>query len=197
MSRNPVHVRDAVPEDATALLRIWGDFRRSSAERVSDGQAELDAANAVARIAADPDERLVVGLIDDQVAGAVHLMRARISPIHHDTAIHITHLHVLSGFRRHGVGKALLEAAVSWAEEKDTSHLLAAASVSSRDANRFMARLGLTQLAVVRGASIPALRAKLPVEPPAGAMVTSRNHRNVGQVLAQRRLQRRALAKSD
>lgn len=197
MSRNPVHVRDAVPEDATALLRIWGDFRRSSAERVSDGQAELDAANAVARIAADPDERLVVGLIDDQVAGAVHLMRARISPIHNDTAIHITHLHVLSGFRRHGVGKALLEAAVSWAEEKDTSHLLAAASVSSRDANRFMARLGLTQLAVVRGASIPALRAKLPVEPPAGAMVTSRNHRNVGQVLAQRRLQRRALAKSD
>lgn len=197
MSRNPVHVRDAVPEDATALLRIWGDFRRSSAERVSDGQAELDAANAVARIAADPDERLVVGLIDDQVAGAVHLMRARISPIHNDTAIHITHLHVLSGFRRHGVGKALLEAAVSWAEEKDTGHLLAAASVSSRDANRFMARLGLTQLAVVRGASIPALRAKLPVEPPAGAMVTSRNHRNVGQVLAQRRLQRRALAKSD
>jgi GNAT superfamily N-acetyltransferase len=197
VSRNPVHVRDAVPEDATALLRIWGDFRRAGAERVSDGQAEQDAANAVARIAADPDERLLVGLVDDQVAGAVHLMRARISPIHNDTAIHITHLHVLSAFRRHGLGKALLEAAVSWAEEKDTSHLLAAASVNSRDANRFMARLGLTQLAVVRGASIPALRAKLPVEPPAGAMVTSRNHRNVGQVLAQRRLQRRALAKSD
>lgn len=197
MSRNPVHVRDAVPEDAAALLTIWGEFRRAGAERLSDGQAEQDAANAVARVAADPDERLVVGLVDDQVAGAVHLMRARISPIHNDTAIHITHLHVLTGFRRHGVGKALLEAAVTWAEEKDTSHLLAAASVSSRDANRFMARLGLTQLAVVRGASITALRAKLPVEPPAGAMVTSRNHRNVGQVLAQRRLQRRALAKSD
>jgi GNAT superfamily N-acetyltransferase len=197
VSRNPVHVRDAVPEDAAALLTIWGEFRRAGAERLSDGQAEQDAANAVARVAADPDERLVVGLVDDQVAGAVHLMRARISPIHNDTAIHITHLHVLTGFRRHGVGKALLEAAVTWAEEKDTSHLLAAASVSSRDANRFMARLGLTQLAVVRGASITALRAKLPVEPPAGAMVTSRNHRNVGQVLAQRRLQRRALAKSD
>jgi GNAT superfamily N-acetyltransferase len=197
VSRNPVHLRDAVPEDATALVAIWGDFRRSGPERAADGQAAQDAANAVARIAADPDERLVVGLIDDQLAGAVHLMRARISPIHNETAIHITHLHVLARFRRHGVGTALLEAAVSWAEEKDTSHLLAAASVSSRDANRFMARLGLSQIAVVRGASIPALRAKLPVEPPAGAMVTSRNHRNVGQVLAQRRLQRRALAKSD
>jgi hypothetical protein len=58
-----------------------------------------------------------------------------------------------------------------------------------------MARLGLTQIAIVRGASIPTLRAKLPVEPPAGAMVSNRNHRSVGQVLAQRRLQRRAQAK--
>jgi len=88
-----------------------------------------------------------------------------------------------------------MEAAVSWAEEKDTSHLLAAASVHSRDANRFMARLGLTQIAIVRGASIPALRSKLPVEPPPGAMVSSRNQRSVGQVLAQRRHQRRARVK--
>lgn len=197
MSRHPVHVRDAVPEDASALIAIWGDFRRSGPDRATDSRAVDEAANAVARIAADPDERLLVGFMDDELAGAVHLMRAKVSPIHSDTAIHITHLHVLNRFRRHGVGKALIEAAVTWAEEKDTGHLLAAASVHSRDANRFMARLGLTQIAVVRGASIAAVRAKLPVEPPAGAMVTSRNHRNVGQVLAQRRLQRRALSKSD
>ena len=46
-------------------------------------------------------------------------------------------------------------------------------------------------------ADVPALRAKLPVDPPAGARVSSRNHRSVGQVLAQRRLQRRAQAKED
>lgn len=149
----------------------------------------------MARIAADPDQRLLVGVLDDEVVGAAHLLRAPVSPIHTDTAIHVTHLHVLLGHRRHGVGKALLEAAVSWAEEKDTKHLLAAASVHSRDANRFMARLGLTQLAVVRGATVSALRSKLPVEPPAGAMVSSRNQRSVGQVLAQRRLQRRAQVK--
>lgn len=196
MSRKPVQVRDALPEDAAALIEVWGDFRRSTSDRTA-GPAEVEAANAVARIAADPDQRLLVGTIDDKVVGAAHLLRAGVSPIHAETAVHITHLHVLGGHRRNGLGKALIEEAVSWAEEKDTTHLLAAASVHSRDANRFMARLGLAQIAIVRGATVHALRAKLPVDPPAGAMVNSRNHRSVGQVLAQRRLQRRAQAKAD
>jgi len=196
VSRHPVQVRDAVPEDAVALLAVWGDFRRTT-DRHTSPPPDVEAAHAVARIAADSDERLIVGTIDDAVVGAAHLVRARLSPIHSESAIHMTHLYVLNRFRRHGVGKALFEAAVSWAEEKDTPHLLAAASVHSRDANRFMARLGLSQIATVRAATIPALRAKLPVEPPAGAMVTSRHQRSVGQVIAQRRLQRRAQAKGE
>jgi GNAT superfamily N-acetyltransferase len=194
LSRSPIQVRDAVPEDAAALVEIWSDFRRGG-DRLPERSPADEAACAVARAAAQPDERLVVAVLEGEVAGAAHLIRTPISPIHSESAIHITHLHVLPRHRRHGAGKALIEAAVSWAEEKDTSHLLAAASVHSRDANRFMARLGLTQFAVVRGASIGALRAKLPVEPPAGAMATSRNHRSVGQVLAQRRLQRRVRGK--
>jgi hypothetical protein len=103
---------------------------------------------------------------------------------------------VLDRFRRHGVGRALLEAAVTWAEEKDIAHVVTATSVSSRDANRFMARLGLGQVAVLRGATTAALRAKLPVEPPAAARVgTSQTHSHVGQVLARRRLLRRAQAR--
>lgn len=197
MSRSPVQVRDAIPEDAPALVVIWADFRRSTGERVPGRPPEAEAECAVARVAADPDERLLVGIVDDEVVAAAYLMRARISPIHTETAIHVTHLHVLGPHRRRGVGKALIEAAVSWAEEKDTTHLLVAASTHSRDANRFMARLGLGQIAVVRGATIGALRAKLPVEPPAGAMVSTRNHRTVGQVIVQRRLQRRAQIKPD
>jgi GNAT superfamily N-acetyltransferase len=196
VSRSPVQVRDAVPADAASLIAVWGEIRRAGMERSPLGLAEVEAANALARIAADPDERLVVGTIEDVVVGAAHLVRAGISPIHTETAVHVTHLHVLDGHRRHGVGKALIEAAVTWAEEKDTSHLLTAAPAHSREANRFMARLGLTQIATIRGATVPALRAKLPVDPPAGAMVTSRNHRSVGQVIAQRRLQRRAQTKA-
>jgi GNAT superfamily N-acetyltransferase len=194
LSRNPVHVREAAPHDATALLEVWSALSSRLAERDA-APPELEAAASIARIAADPDQRLLVALLEGQVVGATHLIRAPLSPVHSETAVHVTHLQVCDKSRRHGVGRALMEAAVSWAEEKDTAHLLAAASVGSRDANRFMARLGLGQIAVIRGASVAALRAKLPVEPPAAARVGARSHRSVGQVLAQRRSQRRSQAR--
>jgi GNAT superfamily N-acetyltransferase len=194
LSRNPVQVRDAEPHDALALLELWSGLTSRLAERDATPR-ELEAAASVARIAADPDQQLLVAVLEGAVVGATHLILAPLTPVHGEMAVHVAHLHVHARARRHGVGRALMEAAVSWAEEKDTAHLLAAASVGSRDANRFMARLGLGQVAVIRGASVAALRAKLPVEPPAAARVGSRSHRNVGHVLAQRRSQRRAQAR--
>jgi GNAT superfamily N-acetyltransferase len=194
MVRNPVQVRNASPDDAEALVEIWGTGRHTGQEGAPPVLHEAVA--AVARIAADPDQRLLVALLDDRVAGAAHLSRGSLTPIHEDAAVFVNHLQVLDRCRRHGVGRALMEAAVTWAEEKGTPHVVAAAAVSSRDSNRFMARLGLGQIAVVRGASVASLRAKLPVEPPAAARVSTRNHRSVGQVLVQRRSLRRSQART-
>jgi GNAT superfamily N-acetyltransferase len=193
MVRCSVTICDAAPDDATALVEVWA----ASADRAGNvpnaaTHAGHEAAAAIARIAADPDQRLLVARVDGQVAGAVHLLRAPVSPVHSDTAVYVMHMQVIEAFRRHGVGRALMEATVCWAEEKDTEHVIAAASVASRDSNRFMARLGLGQVAVVRAATVPALRAKLPVEPPAAARVGGRNHRSVGAVIAQRRSLRRS-----
>lgn len=186
------------------LRAIWSEGVRRPEERLPGERCERtpgqpspeESANAVARVAADPDQRLLVAEYGGRVVAAAHLARGPMSPLHTEAAVFVTHLHVLEGFRRHGAGRALIEATVSWAEEKDTSHVLVAASVHDRDANRFLARLGLGQVAVWRGASVTALRAKLPVEPPAAARVGSRSARSVGQVLAQRRSQRRAQARS-
>jgi GNAT superfamily N-acetyltransferase len=197
LSRNAVQVRDAALDDVLALVEIWSDFSRRSPDRLLEEAAVTEATAAVARIAAAPDERLLVAVVDDRVTGAVHLIRAPMSPIYSESAIHVTHLHVRDVDRRHGIGRALVDAAITWAEEKDIGHILAAASTNSRDANRFMARLGLAQIAVVRGSTVSALRAKLPVEPPAAARVGRRHHRGVGQVLAQRRSQRRARARTE
>jgi len=189
--RSPVHIRDATPDDSDALVEVWG----GATTRTSDDTtppALGEAAASLARIAADPDQRLLIAHLDGQVGGAVHLLRAPLSPLHSDTAIYVMHLQVVDEFRRHGVGRALIEATLTWAEEKDTTHVVAAASATSRDANRFMARLGLSQIAVVRGSTVAALRARLPVEPPAAARVGTKSHRSVGQVLARRRSMRRA-----
>jgi len=194
LSRCAVLVREAGPADAEALLRVWTPDSRGPEEPVAPS-VRPEAQASLARIAADPDQRLLVGLVEGAVVGAVHLVRATLSPVHCESAVHVTHLHVLESHRRRGVGRALMEAVVSWAEEKDTVHVIAAASAGSRDANRFMARLGLGQVAVLRGATVSGLRAKLPVEPPAAARVGSRNTRTVGQVLVQRRSMRRSQAR--
>jgi GNAT superfamily N-acetyltransferase len=201
--RTPVQIRDAAPDDAPALMELWasGPLGGRAPEREAaaaphetshHGGTVRDAESAIARAAADPDQRVLVATIEDRVAGAVHLSRGTFSPVHNESAIYVMHLQVAEDFRRHGVGHALMEATVTWAEEKDTSHVIAAAAVASRDANRFMARLGLAQVAVIRGTTTAALRAKLPVEPPAAARVGTRTHRSVGAVLAQRRSMRRA-----
>lgn len=191
MFRCAVNVRDAEPGDVDQLRELLASVPTRAGEDVRPAEA----AAAVAAIAVDPDQRLLVAEADRQVVGVVHLVRAPLSPLQSGTAVHVLHLHVLDELRRHGVGRALMEATLSWAEEKESSHVLAAASVGSRDANRFMARLGLGQVAVMRAATVATLRAKMPVEPPAAARVGPRNHRSVGQVLAQRRSLRRAQAK--
>lgn len=191
LTRSAVRVRDAEPADAAALVEIWSEFSSRAPE---DGRAtpQDETATAVGRIAAEADERLLVGVLDDRVVGAMYLRRAPVSPVHTETAVHTSHLHVLDGWRRRGVGRALLEAAVTWAEEKGTEHILAASAMSSRESNRFMARLGLGQVAVLRGATVPSLRAKLPGEAAAVAQRGTRPQQNLGQVLARRRSQRRS-----
>jgi GNAT superfamily N-acetyltransferase len=187
--RGSVHIRDACPDDVADLVAVWG---RSTPE---GPETDLDEARgSVARIAADPDQRLLVAVVEDGVAGAVHLTRGPVNPLSADSAVFVMHLQVVEQRRRHGVGRALMEAAVTWAEDKGTAHVLTAAPVASRDANRFMARLGLGQVAVVRGAPVAALRAKLPVGPPAVARLGARSHRSVAQVLVARRSLRRSQA---
>jgi GNAT superfamily N-acetyltransferase len=188
MTRGAVVVRDAVPEDADALCAIWADFTVESAWRSRETSSREDVRRAVHRLAAEPSERLVVGLLDDVPVGVAHLRRAFLSPIHDEDAIHVSYLHVLSGHRRRGVGRSLLETAADWADEKDSKHIMAAVPANARDSNRFLTRLGMAQVAVVRAASVASLRAKLGLPLPLPLPVTPTGH----SVVATRRLTRRS-----
>jgi GNAT superfamily N-acetyltransferase len=181
MTRAPVTVRDAEVDDAEALQAIWMDFavEPSRATRV---HASLDQIKqAIGRLRAEPTERLLMAVVDETPVGVAHLRRAPLSPIHDEEAVHVGYLHVLSGHRRRGIGKLLLDAAASWAEEKGSAHIVASVAATARDANRFLARLGLSQVAVVRAASVAQLRTRLVT---AGAKTPASN------VVAVRRLMR-------
>lgn len=184
MSRNALSVRDARPEDLEAVLELWD--RSASTGESGTPRPAAEARTAMAEVAANPDERLIVGLQDGTIVAAMHLRRAPISPIHQEMAVHTSYLLVDPHVRKHGFAHALMECAVSWAEEKDIEHVTAITS-GNRDTNRFFARLGLVDIATVRATSTPVLRHKL--TPQARRPHPAR--RNLAQVLAERRAVRR------
>jgi GNAT superfamily N-acetyltransferase len=187
MSRSALEIRDARPEDVSDLLRLWAHDRRAT-EEVTPRPLD-EATRALAQIAADPDERMLVGLAEGQVVAAVHLRRAPLSPLQTETAVHTSYLQVHPEHRRRGYARALLDAALVWAEEKDVTHITAITNSSSRDTNRFLARLGLATGATLRIASTATVRRKLNPEP----IHAHEARRQLGRVLAQRRSVQRRL----
>ena len=88
-----------------------------------------------------------------------------------------------------GIGTALMESAVTWAEELGIAHVTTAAAAASRNANRFMARIALGPQAVFRASTTHTVRAKLSTVHPPPLRITERAtaRRHLGQVLAARR----------
>ncbi|MBA2444543.1 MAG: GNAT family N-acetyltransferase [Nocardioidaceae bacterium] len=180
--RGAVQIRDAAAGDAPGLQSIWMDF--TAGYRPVQKTASIEQIErAIRRLETEPAERLLVATLNDGPVGVAHLRRAPMSPIQDEDAVHVGYLHVLSQYRRRGVGKQLLDAAADWADEKDSRHVVASIAATARDANRFLARLGFGQVAVVRACSVATLRSKLE---PAVAKSASTN------LVAARRLKRRA-----
>jgi predicted N-acetyltransferase YhbS len=185
MMRSLVSLRAALPSDAPLLAELWADVLRRAEhpERVADLLKVIETA------AESPVDRLVVAEYDGEVAGAVHLRCTTMSPINLEPLVLAISPHVFPQFRRRGVGRALMEAAVSYAEELGVAHVATAAASGSRDANRFMARLALGPQAVFRVAATHLVRAKLTAQRPA---VAGSRGRHLSQVLAARRSMRRS-----
>ncbi len=191
MSRVPVLVRDAVEADASAICDLWtGALHRPAVDDGPSGEALVR--EALARASEDPLTRILVAEADGTVLGAAQLRISQLSPLLDERVLHVNHLQVAKHAERLGLGRALLEAALSWAEVQGVASLVVAAAANDREANRFLARLGMGQVAVLRGASVAGLRARLPGDPSVAVRGGTRASRTVGQVVAVRRSQRRA-----
>jgi len=190
MTRSLVSLRAATPADAPDLAELWADvIRRVGRE---DQVGDLEA--VIARVSESVDERIVVAEYDGEFAGAVHLETTTLSGLNLEPVVRALSPHVHPRFRRRGVGSALMDAAVSWAEERGIGCVATAAVSGSRDANRFMARIALGPYAVLRVAPAHAVRARLAARarPVPGSGVRPRT-----QVLAARRSLRRSRARAE
>lgn len=187
MARQAPTVREAGPSDALQLLLLWSSV--APATETSE-QACAEAEQALANLAADPDEKLLVAEDDDRVVGALYLQRGSASPLSLEPAVHTSYLIVLPESRRHGYGHALMEAACSWAEEKGVAQLTAFTD-GGRENNRFLARLGLVTVGTVRLTSTAAMRKRFTAGR-AGSRASARHsNRHLVEVLTARRHARR------
>jgi len=193
--RAPLTVRTAVASDTPALLALWRDTAYTATADALRGADEVEATRAMATIADDPLSRIVVAVHDARVVGAVFLRRIALSPLVSTELLSMTHLQVDPACARRGVGTALVEAAVEWAEQHQIQSVLTYSQPDDRPANRFLARLGFGQVGTVRSGPVATVRAALPSD--AGAVAKGSRRRvgtrstAVGQVVAARRFQRR------
>ena len=178
-------LRDVRNDDADLLAVLWQDIVRPG-DRLS---RIADMESVIGRVRNNPFERIVVAEYDGAFAGAVLLRSTTLTHLNLEPCVQALAPHVLPEFRRRGVGRAMVNAAVSWAEELGIGYVSSASFSSSREANRFMARLSFGPQAVLRVAATHNVRARL-----TGSVAARRaalGGRPVGQVLAVRRSMRR------
>lgn len=185
MSRYSLTTRVATREDAPVLAELWSDAVR----RADRAEQAADLELIVKGAAASPEQRVVVVEHDGQLAGAVYLRITTLSPLNLEPCVQAIHPRVFDHARRHGVGHALMEAATAFAEENGVLHVVTAVPHSSRDANRFMARLGLAPVVMYRIAPTTLLRSRVS---PQRSTLGADSGRT--KVLAARRSLRRARA---
>jgi GNAT superfamily N-acetyltransferase len=178
VSRACVRVRPATDDDVPALVALVQSL--DTASGVFSGKPLADAgaehlSTRLGEIIAE-DDRVLLIAVDE--SGAVNgLLAARydsIGAIDLTPVLHVTHLMVVPGQRRRGIGRSMLAAAVHLADESGVEHLLATAAAGSREGNRYLARLGFAPLVVHRVAPTSVLRRSLGLTDMAGRMAVLR-----------------------
>jgi len=169
VSRSNVRVRAAEAGDLEALATLAEEFREvvtgraRRAARLAGRGAGDDARDRFGRLLADPAHRLIVAADDasGEVLGMAILGVDAASAVMDMPSVYVSHLLVAPSHRRRGAGRALVAAAVAYAEERNLEHVIVGVSTGGREANRFYARLGFVPLVLRRIAPVGALRRSL------------------------------------
>ncbi len=190
MSRTPFEVRELAVADGLALHALWAGMLPHPVHDVAPAEY---AEHALGMLEGEKGATVLVAEVGGNVAGAAYLHRTLLAPVAGAEALQVTLLAVDAKHTRRGVGRALIEAAASHAELLGIDSIVVVGGPGDRETNRFLARLGLGQVAVLRTAPIAALRSRLPAEAGGlkGVARVPRRNRQVGQVVAARRTQRR------
>jgi ribosomal protein S18 acetylase RimI-like enzyme len=184
VSRACVRIRPAEHADVKDLTTLIESVDTTSGVFSGRPMLDHDSTHLQLRLEEILDEaaRTLLVAVDDPSGDVVGLLVAKldeIGAIDLTPVLHVTHLLVAPNQRRRGVGRLLLAGAVHLAEERGVDRVLATAASGSREANRYLARLGFAPLVVHRVASTAALRRSLGLTDSSGRMAVLRRARLV------------------
>lgn len=184
MPRTVVEVRTASREDVDLLL---GLSHRLDPEEVPASRHERTAQRHRLAAAVDrSDVSILLACASQEPVGLLVLRHGELIPLGGTSAVHVEQLYVDAAWRRRGVARQLLSAAVHVAEHSGAADVVCTAPPGVRQAQRFLARLGFAPLAVQRVVAVTTLRRRL-----AGDLELVRRTSAVQAVLARRRREAR------
>lgn len=195
MSRSHVRIRPAELADLPQLVRVVEatDLQLSPpVARQFQADALANLAERFATILSCPDRSVLVADELGEIVGMVLVCEGDVAAITAAPALHVSYLVVAPGHRRRGVGRALLAAVVHLADQRGIEHVVATAVSGSRDANRYLARLGFAPLVVRRVATTSTLRRSLGLGDSVDRLALLRRARRGRRTVAARSISRGA-----
>jgi GNAT superfamily N-acetyltransferase len=163
MPRRTVEVRRAVPEDADLLLALAERARADAdVERALPRPQAVPPRERLAATMGRPDVEVHLALSGEgQPVGVLVLRLGELLVLTGGTAVHVEELYVRPSWRRRGVARELLAAAVAAGERGGAEDVACVLPPGGRDVARFFARLGFAPLVTVRAVPVARLRARL------------------------------------
>jgi GNAT superfamily N-acetyltransferase len=188
VARPVVLTRTANEDDLPVLLALLGELRGSSgrAERAVNPMSTLDLAGRLRDVLDDPKFHVVVACADGSPAGMAVMRLAQPDPLSENQLVFVPHLVVARACRQHGVGHALIAAAVEYADALHVDHVAVSVYPSLRETNRFYARLGFAPAVMHRVAPVAVLRRRVATgrRPAVLGDVVRRRTRVIGRIPA-------------
>jgi len=188
----PTQVRPVEPADVPRLVALCLQAR---SESTVGNQVCSSDADTVARqlgvLASAPGGMVLVALSEDEVVGLLLGRVLEPNPFTDEASLVVEVVYVAGAHRRHGIGHALMSAAVELGEQRGASHVYAAPLPGARGMQRFFVQLGFTPAAAHRTTSLAALRRRLAQDTPRPAL-GRRSTRGLEDLIARRRQVRAA-----
>lgn len=191
-TRSPIVMRDAVREDAAALVELWAESAKASDAEGAEAfsyqslfrePSVAEAASAIEMNLARPGKRIIVALVDGEIVGATVCDLSTLTPITLTPILLVTDIQVSPRHRRRNVAATLLSAAATYGEEHDCEIVVAAIPLMAREPHRYLTKIGFTQVAAVRAIQASRLRSRLSSK--------ATHSKDTGKLIAVRRTLRR------